>query len=390
MENSVQNGGMNKILLVVTLLLICFGVAEVYTASAPLAIANGQTAEFYMIKHFQKVIPGLFFIFVFSFVDYKHWRWLGRLAFGVGVVLTIAALVSGHGVKGASRWFLGIQPSEIMKLGMFVLLCEKLSLAGNNIKTLKCSVIQPAVPVGITAILLALQPNYSMMLIILIIVGCVMLTAGVNLKYMAYAVGAAIPVILVKLMTSPHSRARILAFFADEGEMAASSYQSEHALQALGNGGLFGTGFGQGVLKWGYLPEAHKDVVYSVIGEELGFVGTFTVLVLFTLLFAQGFKIAQHASTRFGKYLALAMTLSIFMNFAIHVCVSVDLGPTTGQPLPFISFGGTNLIYSSVAVGILLNISRPNSGRLIKEPYAGRSSLETSVFRNVELTRSGV
>lgn len=390
MENSVQNGGMNKLLLIVTLLLICFGVAEVYTASAPLAVAKGLSPEFYMIKHLQKVALGLVFIFLFSFVDYKHWRWLGRIAFGVGVVLTIAALVSGHGVKGANRWILGIQPSEIMKLGMFVLLCEKLSLAGNNIKTLKCSLIQPAVPVGITAFLLILQPNYSMMIIILLIVGCVMITAGVNLKYLAGAVAGACPILFAVLMLSHHSRNRILGFFSGEGQMENTHWQVEHSLQALGNGGLFGTGFGQGVSKWGYLPEAHKDVVYAVIGEELGFIGTFAVLVLFTLLFAQGFKIAQHASTRFGKYLALAMTLSIFMNFAIHICVSVDLGPTTGQPLPFISFGGTNLIYSSVAVGILLNISRPNSGRLIKEPFAGRSSLETSVFRNVELTRSGV
>lgn len=390
MENSVQNNGMNKILLVVTLLLICFGVAEVYTASAPFAVANGRPAEFYMMAHLKKVLLGLFFLFLFAFVDYKNWRWLGRAAFGLGVVLTIAALVSGHGVKGANRWILGIQPSEIMKLGMFVLLCEKLSLAGDNIKSLKCSVLQPAIPVGITALLLLLQPNYSMMLIILIIVGCVMISAGVNLKYMAYAVAAVSPVVLFKLLTSTHSRARILAFFAGDGEMTASNWQVDHALQALGNGGWFGTGFGQGVQKLGYLPEAHKDVVYAVIGEEFGFMGTFAVLILFTLLFAQGFKIAQNASTRFGKYLALALTLSIFMNFAIHICVCIDLGPTTGQPLPFLSFGGTNLIYSSVAIGILLNISRPSSGRKIKEPFSSRASLESSVLRNFEFTRSGV
>ncbi|MCF0221108.1 MAG: cell division protein FtsW [Fibrobacter sp.] len=390
MEGTAQNGGMNKVLLVVTLLLICFGVAEVYTASGPFAVAKGHTAEFYMIKHCEKVLLALFFMFLFSFLDYRHWRWLGRVAFAGGVVLTIAALVSSNGVKGANRWILGIQPSEIMKLGMFVLLCEKLSLAGENIKSLKCTLIQPAVPVGITAILLLLQPNLSMMGIILIIVACVMLVAGVNYKYMGYAVAVAIPAIIIAFLSKEHSRARIMAFFAEEGEMTASNYQVEHSLQALGNGGLFGTGFGQGVLKWGYLPEAHKDVVYAVIGEELGVVGTFAVLILFTLLIAQGFKISQNASTRFGKYLALALTLSIFMNFAIHVCVSIDLGPTTGQPLPFISFGGTNLIYSAVAVGILLNISRPNSGRLIKEPYARSSSLDSSMFRNVEVTRSSV
>lgn len=181
-----------------------------------------------------------------------------------------------------------------------------------------------------------------------------------------------------------------MAFFADEGQMVASNYQGDHALQALGNGGLFGTGYGMGLQKLGYLPEAHKDVVYAVIGEEIGFVGTFAVLMAFAILFSQGFKIAQNASTRFGRYLALALTLSLFFNFVVHVCVCVGLIPTTGQPLPFLSFGGTNLGYSCVAVGILLNISRANSGRKINEPYMSGSSLDSSVFRNFGFSRSGV
>ena len=390
MDATMTNMGMNKPLLLVALLLICFGVAVVYTASAPFALSHGRPAEFYLMAHLPKALLGLMLMFFFArVVDYSHWAWLGRIAFGVGVVLTVAALVSGHGVKGANRWILGIQPSEIMKLGMLICVCGKLSQAGDNIKSMACTIVQPGIFFGLTAVLLALQPNYSMVIMITAIVVCVMLTAGANLKYMGIAGAIAVPIALIKLLTSTHSRARIMAFMAEEGEMTASNWQGDHALQALGNGGLTGTGFGMGVQKMGYLPEAHKDVVYAVIGEEFGFIGTFLVLSLFAVLFSQGFNIARNSSSRFGKYLALSLTLSLFFNFLVHICVCVGLFPTTGQPLPFISFGGTNLIYSCVVIGILLNISRPESGKRIKEPYTSGESLSSSVFRNFEYTRSG-
>ena len=238
--------------------------------------------------------------------------------------------------------------------------------------------------------LLILQPNYSMIVMLSFVVGCVMITAGVNLKYLAMTVGALAPLGLIMLLVTGHSSKRIHAFFADEGEMVASNWQGDHALQALGNGGFTGTGFGMGVQKLGYLPEAHKDVIYAVAGEEFGFVGTFVLLALYAILFAQGFKIARQSSTRFGKYLAVAFTYSLFFNFLVHVCVCVGLFPMTGQPLPFITFGGTNLIYSCVVVGILLNVSRPNTGKMIKEPYMSGASLESSAYRNVDFTRSGV
>jgi len=391
-DNSAQNNaGMNKLLLVVVLVLVCFGVAVVYSASAPYAQGKGLAAEFYMMKHLPKAIGGLAaMLFIGRFVDYGHWKWLGRLAFIFFFILSAIALVKGGSVKGANRWILGIQPSEFMKLGLIIWVSAKLSEAGDNIKSVACTLIQPGIPYVLCASILVVQPNYSMLIMVTTIVVSMMLTAGVNAKYLGYVGLAGIPLALVRLMTSPHSRARIMAFFAEEGEMTASNWQGDHALQALGNGGLFGTGFGQGVQKLGYLPEAHKDVVYAVIGEEFGFIGTFVLLLLFAVLFAQGFKIARNSSTRFGKYLALGLTLSLFFNFVVHVCVCVGLFPMTGQPLPFFSFGGTNLLYTSAAIGILLNISRPQSGRKIKEPYTTGTSLESSAYRNFEYTRSGV
>ncbi len=391
MENTAAHTGMNKLLLVTALLLICIGVPIIYTASAHFAVSKGFPAEYYLQKHLIKVVGGLVLMFIFArLVDYGHWSWLGRVTFVVGVVLTIAALVAGHGVKGANRWIYGIQPSEIMKLGMLICICGKLSQAGDNIKSVACTLVQPGIFFGIAALLLILQPNYSMIVMLSFVVGCVMVTAGVNLKYLAMTACAVAPLGLVMLLLTGHSSKRIHAFFAEEGEMVASNWQGDHALQALGNGGFSGTGFGMGVQKLGYLPEAHKDVIYAVAGEEFGFIGTFVLLFLYAILFAQGFNIARQSSTRFGKYMAAAFTYSLFFNFLVHVCVCVGLFPMTGQPLPFITFGGTNLIYSCVVVGILLNISRPNTGKMIKEPYMSGASLESSAYRNVDFTRSGV
>jgi len=377
-------------LLIVVMLLLCLGVAVVYTASAAQAKSMGFGAEYYMVAHLKKAVPCFIIMLLLSKLDYGYWKVLGRVVFVVFFILSVIALAKGHGVKGANRWIFGIQPSEFMKLGLLIWISAKLSEAGDNIKSKACTLIQPGIPYALCAGVLVLQPNFSMLIMISAIVITVMVVAGANLKYLAAILGAVIPLGVLKLLFSTHSRARIMAFFADEGQMVASNYQGDHALQALGNGGLFGTGYGMGLQKLGYLPEAHKDVVYAVIGEEIGFVGTFAVLIAFAILFSQGFKIAQNASTRFGRFLALALTLSLFFNFVVHVCVCVGLIPTTGQPLPFLSFGGTNLGFSCVAVGILLNISRANSGRKINEPYTSGSSLESSVFRNFEFTRSGV
>ena len=391
MENVVSHTGMNKLLLVTALLLICIGIPIIYTASAHFAVSQGFPAEHYLQKHLAKVVFGLILMFIFArYVDYGYWQWLGRIAFVGGAILTITALVAGHGVKGANRWIFGIQPSEIMKLGMLICICAKLSQAGDNIKSVACTLVQPGIFFGTAALLIALQPNYSMIVMLSFVVMCVMVTAGVNLKYLAMTIGAVAPLGLLMLLVTGHSSKRIHAFFADEGEMVASNWQGEHALEALGNGGWTGTGFGMGVQKLGYLPEAHKDVIYAVVGEEFGVLGTLGLLALYAVLFAQGFKIARESSTLFGKYVAVALTYSLFFNFLVHVCVCVGLFPMTGQPLPFITFGGTNLIYSCVAVGILLNISRPNTGKKIREPYTSASTMSSSAFRNFDFTRSGV
>jgi cell division protein FtsW len=236
--------------------------------------------------------------------------------------------------------------------------------------------------------LLALQPNFSMLILFAGITFVVLLVAGARLKYLMPVLGGGALLGVIVLLIKSHTSKRIAAFF-DPNANQISAMQGERALEALGNGGVFGTGIGMGMQKLGYLPEAHKDVVYAVIGEEMGFVGTFLILALFGCLFYQGFEIARHSSTRFGKYMAVALTTSLFLNFLVHVCVCTGLFPTTGQPLPFLSFGGTNLIFSGLFVGILLNISKSGTGKKIVEPYmSGCESSAARTFSGFDFVRT--
>ena len=368
MSNS-QSTGMNKLLLIVTLVLMCAGIAVIYSASVSVAAKTNLPPEYYLKSHVTKVIGSVVILALFSRIDYALWKVSARLIFVVGAVLTLAAIVSGDKVNGASRWIFNIQPSEILKFAFIAWVCSKLSDAGDEIKSLKCTIIQPGVPMMISAILLALQPNFSMLIMFCVLLLVLLLISGANYKYVGMSVLVSVPIGILAMLCTSHTRNRILAFFSSTDTMKNSQYQVDHALAALGNGGIFGTGIGMGEQKLGFLPEAHKDVIYAVIGEEFGFVGTLFVLIAFAILFSQGYNIAKSSLTRFGRYMAVALTTSLFMNFVIHVCVCVRLIPATGQPLPFISYGGTNLIMSAAFIGILLNISRPMSGKSIREPY---------------------
>ncbi|MBR4915604.1 MAG: cell division protein FtsW [Fibrobacter sp.] len=402
---SNQNKGVNKLLLLSTILLILFGIVVVYTASSPTALRKYGDSEFYLKSHCIKVVIAFIVMFIASRVDYSIWKKFARPIFVVASLLTFYTIVAGAAEKGASRWAFGIQPSEILKFGLILMIATKLSDAGTEIKTFKCSIVQPGVFLLISGVLLALQPNFSMLAMFVGIFTVMLIVADANTKYMLQTyggvAGAGALVVglheLWKKLTDDTSRSiyehvkdRIDAFMNPEQSAKAmeKAFQSKQSLEALGNGGFLGTGVGNSAHKLGFLPEAHKDVVYSVVGEEFGFVGTCAVLVAFGIIFYQGFEIARNSSTRFGKYLAVALTISLFFNFAVHVCVSTGLIPTTGQPLPFLSYGGSNLIMSGLFIGVLLNISKAGTGKQIVEPFMGGTKANTFTFSGFDITRA--
>ena len=385
--NNTQSKGVNKLLLLSTILLIVFGIVVVYTATSPRAVARGLVAEYYLKAHCIKVLASLVAMFIAAKVDYSIWKKIARVVFIVGAVLTIACIPFGPEIKGAHRWLYGIQPSEILKLGFVLMVATKLSDAGTNFKDFKTSIVQPSVPFLIAAFCLFLQPNMSMIVLFSGILLSMLVVAGVRFKYLGPVCGVGAVGGIIALLSKSHAVNRLKSFFnADGGQEFAQ--QTSRSLEALGNGGLFGTGIGMGEHKLGYLPEAHKDVVYSVVGEEFGFVGTLLVLLVFAVLFYQGFEIARNSTTRFGKYVAVALTISLFLNFIIHICVSTGLFPTTGQPLPFLSYGGTNLIMSGLFIGILLNISKPGTGKMISEVSGDGVNTRTFTISEFDIART--
>ena len=397
--SNTQATGVNKLLMLSTMLLIVFGIFVVYTATSPRAVLDGRSPEYYLVQHCTKVVACLVAMFFGARVDYSIWKKGSRVIFFLGCALTFAAIAKGWlhpetAIKGANRWILGIQPSEIMKFGFILMIATKVSDAGADIKSIRCSLKQPAVPLVIVSALLVLQPNYSMLIMFCGIMLSMLFVAGARLKYVAAGFGVyglvGIIGLLVKSAVSEkgfHVANRIGAFLNPD-EHKNGVEQVERSLEALGNGGFFGAGVGNGSVKFGYLPEAHKDVVYSVIGEEFGFLGTAAVLGVFAVIFYQGFEIARNCPTRFGKCLSVALTISLFLNFIVHVCVSTGLGPTTGQPLPFLSFGGTNLIISGLFIRILLNISKAGTGKKIDEAYSGGDRTNVYTFGGFDIART--
>lgn len=378
MENRL-NMKFDKWLLGAVLALLVLGAFVVYTAGSSVAVQKGLPTSYFLVSHLKNMALGLVLLALGFIVDHRIWLKLARPLFIASVILLALVPICGVFSHGARRWlsigFVQIQPSEIGKLALFLLLSAKLAAAGDDIRTFKVGFIRPMVPVSIMGGLLLLEPNFSMFALIVAITYVLLFVAGTNVKYLAGTVLTVAPLAGILAIIQPYRLARIEAFIHPEEHLQQKGYQLYHFLLGLGNGGLFGTGIGQGTQKLGFIPESYKDGAFAVLGEELGFIGSLIVLFLLGFVIYRGFIIAKGAHTRFAKYLAVALSTSLFFNILIHVCVCTGLMPTTGQPLPFISYGGTSLAVSLLSIGVLLNISRPGSGTGIhEEPVTGYST----------------
>lgn len=358
-------------LLITILVLLAAGVIVIYTGTSSFAHQKGFSQEFYVFSHLKRILIGLVLMFFFAKLDYYFLFKYARPAFFIILSMMFYLVLTQTEVKGAVRWislgFMTIQPSEFMKLPLLAFVCMKLVKIGNEIQDFGKGFISPLVGVFIASVLLMKQPNFSMAIILILTAFILLFVAGVRLSHLSMTILLFLLLAVVVGFMEPYRLNRIKAWW-DPQKYPESSYQLINSQVALGNGGILGTGIARGTQKLGFLPEAHKDVAFAVIGEEMGFVGTFgIVFVLFGVFTYRGFVIARNAKTRFAKLLAIAITSSISLNVILHVFVSIGLLPTTGQPLPFISYGGSNLIASLISIGVLLSISNPNKGDRIKE-----------------------
>jgi cell division protein FtsW len=364
--------GFDYWLLVCVLALCVIGVIFVFSGTSDQALRANLPANHYMLRHVGFVGFGLCFMAFGALLDYSLWKKFSPICFFGGVLLLLLVLIMGVEVKGAKRWLMiagvQIQPSEIMKFGVAVWVSAKFSVLKYPISDWKDygqKMLQSFGVLLIVALLLALQPNFSMLLIISIVCFAVLITADIPKKYILGTGGIVFSGLLLVGLVEQYRIKRLMGFLNPEENAQGSAYQALNMMTAIGNGGLTGKGLGEGTQKLGYVPEVHTDGAFALIGEELGYIGTLIIFACFFIIFYRGLLIADNSKSNFGKYLAICIVGFIALNMLIHVAVCLGKFPTTGQPLPFISMGGSNLCMNMFMIGVLLNISRENTGKFL-------------------------
>jgi cell division protein FtsW len=340
------------------------GLVMVLSASSVVALDEHGSSWYFVSRQLTWSIAGTGVLVLVARVDYRRWRRLADPMLWVSLAMLVAVLIPGLGVQanGAQRWLgvgsLTIQPAEVVKLTLLVwisdLLARRAKWMGNTRATLRPVVVVLVV----VALLVMLQPNLGTTIVISGIALSVCFVAGVPLAPMARWVGVAVVAATVLALAAPYRRTRVLGFLDPWSDPLHQGYQSIQSLVGLASGGFAGTGLGASRAKWGFLPFAHTDFIFAIIGEELGLVGALVVVALFVLLGVLGIRIALHAPDRFGLLLAVGVTSWFLIQAFVNIGAVIGILPVTGVPLPFVSFGGSSLVFSMAGAGLLLAVAR--------------------------------
>jgi len=350
-------------LLLLAMSLTCLGVVMVFSSSCIMAGEKYGDAFFFLKKQAQFALVGGLLMGVTMYIDYEFWRKMAIPLLILGVGLLALLFVPGMGVSagGAARWLrlpgVTVQPAEFVKLGLVLYLASSMTRKKERIRSFTFGFLPYVLVLGVILGLLMLQPDLGSSMIIGGVSMVMLLLAGVRWRYVMPAIIAALPVIYFLIMNVDYRRRRILAFLNPWEDPYDTGFQIIQSMIAFGSGGAFGRGLGVSEQKLFYLPEAHTDFIFSVIGEELGLVGVLVVSGLFLMLVLRGLRVAWYAEEPFARYLAFGLTLLLGLEAFVNMSVCMGLLPTKGLALPFVSYGGTSLVASLVAVGILLNIS---------------------------------
>ncbi|HDL04611.1 MAG TPA: putative lipid II flippase FtsW [candidate division Zixibacteria bacterium] len=352
---------MDRKLLYSTVALIGIGMVMVYSSSSVMAENRFGSHFFFLKRQFVWLIMAGIAAWVVMKIDLKKYA-----AYSVPLIFISLALLALVFVmparNGSHRWlFIGpftIQPSEIFKLLVIVYLAFSLSQKKRDITNLK-QFLLPYVPlIGAGLMLIILEPGLGSAMTITLTVLTIFFLAGVRLYHLSVLTLPLVGLVSFMVFVLGYKKPRVIDYMSAISDPLSGSYQVKQAVLALGAGGIFGSGLGDGRQKLFFLPYPHTDFIFASIGEEVGFVGLTVILILFFIIIRQGFKIALYQPDKFGYLLAMGITASIFTSVIINIGVVTSLLPTTGIPLPFISYGGSALLISVISVSVLLNLSR--------------------------------
>ncbi len=370
------------ILLTTVSILVLLGLVMVYSASFVEAFTLHGTQFYYLLRQLAGATIGTAGLLVAQRIDYRFWRRFSIPMLAITLTLLILVLVlpaSITTVNDSRAWIrlggglFSMQPSEIAKLSLIIYFANWLSRRGEKVSNVTYGLIPFAVMLGLVCGLVMLEPDLGTTVVLVMIAGTVYFAAGANVLHILGAIGLGIVAFwgLVELFGFENSR--IEAFKDPWKYYSGAGYQPIHAQYALGSGGLLGEGLGQSRQKFQWLPQAHTDTIFAIIGEELGLIGTVLVLGAFLLLAYRGYRIAQNAPDPFAALVAIGITSWLVFQALLNIAVTTSLVPFTGLTLPFLSYGSTSLIMCMVSAGILLNISRHTTTQAVEErPHVAR------------------
>ena len=357
----------HRVLALVTLALVAFGLVMVFSAtSASAALGNGDPMTF-LVKQSMYAVAGIVLLVFVSRVDYHALRPLAPALLVAAFGLCMAVLVLAPAVNGARRWFVlgpvSVQPSELAKLALCIWVCARLSrrpaprTLGELLK-----------PIGIVTALFAgaiiLEPDLGTTIAMTIMVGGVLLVSGMPVRLFVLATTLALGLGAAAIWAEPYRRARFFSFLNPTADPQGAGYQIRQAMIGVGSGGIPGVGLGHGAQSSFYTPEAHTDMIAATIGEELGLIGLTALMVAFVVFAWAGFRVALTCRDPFGKRLAAGITTLVCGQAVVNLAAVLGVAPLTGIPLPFVSYGGSSLIVLLTAVGVLLNIAV--NGRVVE------------------------
>ena len=351
-------------LVIITTILISLGTVMIYSSSSIYAWQNLGDSAYFLKRHIFYIVLGLLLTLFVMNIDYQILRKHSKSIIIVSLFLLALVLIPGIGrqIGGARRWFrflgLSFQPAELAQLAIIIYTASFLSREDKNIKDFFNGFVPVMVVLGIFSVFLLLQPDLGMTVSLVAIVFLMLIIGGVRLKHIGAVFLLSLPVLYLLIYRVPYRMRRIISFIDPWQDPLGSGFQLIQSQLALGSGGIFGVGLGQGKQKLFYLPAAHTDFIFSIIGEELGLIGTLLTVTLFILFIWLASKIVMRAADNFGHYLGAGIIAMIALETAVNIGVSTGSIPTKGLPLPFISYGGTSLIFNMISVGLLLNISK--------------------------------
>ncbi|MBR4720824.1 MAG: putative lipid II flippase FtsW [Clostridia bacterium] len=363
-------GEIDYTFLLLTAVLTIIGLVMLLSASTPTAnIKFSGRSYYFFIRQFVFAIMGAIFMYMVSLVDYHKYKKYANVGILVGIILLVLVLIPGIGVarNGSRRWInLGItdfQPTELVKFLIALFFASSIADRRYDLKTLD-GLVKYGLWILAIAVPILLETHLSGAIVICGIAICLLIVGGANIKYIVtgglglLGAGAAVAMLI------PSRAARLISFWHPFDDPQGKGYQIIQSLYAIGSGGLFGRGLGDSMQKYSYLPEPYNDFIFSIVSEELGFVGAAFIILLFALLIIRGMKIAHEAPDAFGMLLAIGIMSQIAIQTILNIAVVTSSVPNTGVTLPFFSYGGTAVMMLLMEMGVVLNISRQSRNKL--------------------------